>query len=595
MKDNKLVIKDWTDGITNSPMSGVCRLENIDISSEQGIAQLNFRLRQFGEKPVTTTFTADSSTDIITTGSSFIGEIGNGGGRAVLLTTTGTLPAPLATGTVYYLIGVTSTTYKLATSLRDSDTLTEINITTTGTGTHTITSLDVGLPKHYAEDKRTNDLYVLDHTGRLWGMFNNYPRLITTGNTRTNANGNGLAIWNNYLFVFRNRDIDVWGPMTDAYWIRTWTNGWQSCNQEIGDNYTHKTCIMENNILYFLDRVLSSNDNYVGSITQIGVFNPASSGTYTFNNQALDLPKYEELTDLCNYGNLMISTTGYNIYPWDTISPSFDTPIVSAEKNIRAMSVLNNILYYSAGVTGNVYATQGTSNTISVINFPEYISQADQYQFIVSYMIPHKNGLLFSGYSGGVLQGIKVAGVWFIDLSGERPKLTLRNTYSLDETLQFTQIQPGALYSYGTEDYLAGWFHSYFIGVDFYQIYGIDRLMNFPLQRSIQYKGVIETRFYEVGSSVYPKTFHRIEINLAQPLQLGHGLKIYYRKNLSESFTLINTYDWTTQGVLLSSFDDIPNIIDTQNVQLRIEMQASNNDFGSQYLTTPKLESIILE
>jgi len=76
------------------------------------------------------TFTADVSSDTFTTPAphNFVN------GTAVRLTTTGTLPAPLATGTTYYVAAAVGTTFKLTTSPGSG----LVNITTVGTGTHTV-------------------------------------------------------------------------------------------------------------------------------------------------------------------------------------------------------------------------------------------------------------------------------------------------------------------------------------------------------------------------------------------------------------------------------------------------------------------------
>jgi hypothetical protein len=59
-------------------------------------------------------------------------------GEKVRLTTTGALPSPLALSTDYYVIRVSSTEIRLATSLENALANTYIIITTQGTGTHTI-------------------------------------------------------------------------------------------------------------------------------------------------------------------------------------------------------------------------------------------------------------------------------------------------------------------------------------------------------------------------------------------------------------------------------------------------------------------------
>ena len=84
----------------------------------------------------TATFTA-ATTDICTANSH-----GLVAGNMVVLTTTTTLPAGLATSTVYYVIEPTTNTFKLSrTSGTEGP---AVNITDTGTGTHTFTMHDIG-------------------------------------------------------------------------------------------------------------------------------------------------------------------------------------------------------------------------------------------------------------------------------------------------------------------------------------------------------------------------------------------------------------------------------------------------------------------
>lgn len=93
----------------------------------------------------TANFTA-ATTNIITSNTH-----GLQNGDAVVLTTTDTLPAGLATSTVYYVIEVTTNTFKLAATTPPRGYITgsggvpdEIDITDTGTGTHTFTEHDIG-------------------------------------------------------------------------------------------------------------------------------------------------------------------------------------------------------------------------------------------------------------------------------------------------------------------------------------------------------------------------------------------------------------------------------------------------------------------
>ena len=91
------------------------------------------------------TFTADAGTDLMTYTSVTSLPSNILTGTRVRLTTTTTLPAPLATATDYYVIRMSDGTFELATSYANAIAGTQIDITTTGTGTHTITWL---LPRY---------------------------------------------------------------------------------------------------------------------------------------------------------------------------------------------------------------------------------------------------------------------------------------------------------------------------------------------------------------------------------------------------------------------------------------------------------------
>lgn len=89
---------------------------------------------------VTNNFTADAGTDICTHTYYNLFPY-----TRVRLTTTTTLPGGLATATDYYVIKVSDTTCKLATSYANAVAGTAVNITDAGTGTHTLNFL---LPRY---------------------------------------------------------------------------------------------------------------------------------------------------------------------------------------------------------------------------------------------------------------------------------------------------------------------------------------------------------------------------------------------------------------------------------------------------------------
>jgi len=91
------------------------------------------------------TFTADAGTDTLTWTSTTNRPSNILTGTRVQLTTTTTLPGGLSLATDYYVIKVTDSTCKLATSYANAIAGTAINITDAGTGTHTMSRL---LPRY---------------------------------------------------------------------------------------------------------------------------------------------------------------------------------------------------------------------------------------------------------------------------------------------------------------------------------------------------------------------------------------------------------------------------------------------------------------
>jgi hypothetical protein len=87
----------------------------------------------------TRTFTANTTSNAITLDSAF-SEVGEGDG--VRVSTTTTLPAPLVAATTYYAIFGAKGELKLATTFANAIAGVAIDLTTTGTGTHTLTHWD---------------------------------------------------------------------------------------------------------------------------------------------------------------------------------------------------------------------------------------------------------------------------------------------------------------------------------------------------------------------------------------------------------------------------------------------------------------------
>lgn len=152
--------------------------------------------------PAAKSFTAASdvntATDVVT-----LGAHGYLTGLKGQLTTTTTLPAGLSLATDYYIIVVSSTTVKFATSQANAIAGTAVDITTTGTGTHTFTADSattgaVKLQKNYAAPSETDAWFDIasssqSYTGAVvlnWtysGFGARQIRMVVTGTSGANS------------------------------------------------------------------------------------------------------------------------------------------------------------------------------------------------------------------------------------------------------------------------------------------------------------------------------------------------------------------------------------------------------------------------
>jgi hypothetical protein len=126
------IIKEYTATVSNIVTTDT----SVEIST-QGLDSIVVQVVADVNTPSAGDFTA-AVTDICT-----LTANGFTTGLKVRLTTTGTLPAGLSLATDYFVIVLSANTFKLASSLADSLAGTPIDITNTGTGTHTITPTSI--------------------------------------------------------------------------------------------------------------------------------------------------------------------------------------------------------------------------------------------------------------------------------------------------------------------------------------------------------------------------------------------------------------------------------------------------------------------
>lgn len=614
----EIVIGSWEKGIATTPYGGINDIRAVNVSDIPGSVFASAKTTNnllFSDIPylgVNYTFTADASTDQITLGAG--GTAVNWEYTVVQFTTTGTLPAGLSLSTNYYLRYISAGVYKVATTLANAINAVYVNITDTGSGTHTATSTNIGIINATAKDERSGNIYAIDVNNRVWCSNvpgeSYYKWMLITGNTITNGYGNGIAVWQNYLFVFRSQAIDVWGAL-DNFSTATWNNGWQSMNSGSTSTMLHKTFLASNNALYWCDYVGNTgglrNPGYIGSLmlASTSTFVPGTGSTYVYNAQALDLPDNEQpvaLNELNGYLTIGVNMSGTNtsgstskLYYWDTVSASFNNPLIVPEAPIYEIVNANNIIYVFCGWRGRVYKTN-LSTITEAFKIPDHM---------------YYPGNTTTGYEGLPLFGNVSQSIY-----GSSSKITFAPQARVTrKKIMFCVNLYGstALWSYDTQSGLlqidAKPINGYgSTSTDSPQLYGVE-VLNSQISASTlgteilffglyyntgtitytieqynpitqnsssnftTYNGSVITDYMNVGSANNLKTFQQLEYSLDRKMITGSGLKIYYRYSIGDSWTLLSTEDYATYGAINGRCIDFPTV-GTEWIQLKVELNA---------------------
>lgn len=338
------------------------------------------------------------------------------------------------------------------------------------------------------------------------------------------------------------------------------------------------------------DVLYVGSGKYVASLTEKAgqTFDPTDSNTYTWAPQALDLPEGYQVDGMINLNDFLMISAGVPsintqaIFPWDRVSASYNFPTPLNNGITGQLAVKDNLLYMLNGIGGAFSVT----NRTSVENITEF-----------------KN-LEFAGIESGISQTSNPIGivndVFWIGISSnenEANKLTPLGVYTVKDgaytrlTLSCDQEgDNGRLYTFFTVPYqnnqvLVGWEYDPFDGSA--STYGVD-LFGKSGYRYTGYKAYFESPLYTVGRSVTTRSYTNLEVSLAKELSADQGIKVKYRKNLTDDWTTIATFDFDTYGAK-AQFNTTAKITDVSTVQLRVEMTT-----GASSTTTPELIEVRL-
>lgn len=235
------------------------------------------------------------------------------------------------------------------------------------------------VPKWFVTTTKDSYVYALTESG----AFLRYTSALAYDSTIATASGctgNGLAYYNNYIYVFRGADVDRYGPLnaTPAYTTGVWT-GATLGTLTAPTNTTYPTArdstVLPNHVatvhgdgsLYFLDYTNGQGLIHRINTTKTTYEGDTNGSTVPSAYNVLDLPFGYMPTAICSYGtDLAIAAIRTNdttliqgesaLFFWDAGSSSFRTQIPVSDAVITGLKNQNGVLYvFSGGLQNNGY------------------------------------------------------------------------------------------------------------------------------------------------------------------------------------------------------------------------------------------------
>jgi hypothetical protein len=399
------------------------------------------------------------------------------------------------------------------------------------------------------------------------------------------GSGQGLAVWKDYLFVATSNSLDVYGPLSGS---ASWTTSWKSIDS---DSSWHPILVSK------LDgNLYIGSGRYISSIAEVSGqnFAPGTSATYSYTQQALDLPEDYRVKCLAEINNnLAIGTwVGSNIYDnkiadiflWDGSSTTYNNPVQMTENGVNAMINIGGYLYVLAGTDGNIYKSNGVQ-AWKISELPRSVVEIGAGKQLLYWpgAIMHYDGRLYFGIGSGN-NNIDGMGIYSLYETSKGNILNFEHTISTLNASNTNGVNVYSLLGISNQQFVAGWIDGDVGG----SVYGIDLLNTASYAYSTDYSGYFESPLYPVGTYLNKKKFPSLQFMLAKELAASEGIQIKFRINLTDSWTTIGTYTTDNIGTGVTSFytEEI-NIPECEQIQFRVELKGTAT-------TTPEFKTLIL-
>lgn len=564
-RNPELVIDGFEKGIADSPYKGISNIRNLNIKYAEGVAYVNYKRKAATitgatmgvpvsavQSPAGLIYISDASNNV------FKQSAVNSSTFAAIGSNPGTGGGGLCYWNNYLLCFRTTNT---------------IDICGDGTGDSGITS------SNWNTGASANGVWPIDTaTITLNGS-------ISAGDTSgsmsssgyTDAQGTLRKFWNGptgaYLVSLGGiNGQQVTASLTQGSATISWTPA--ATNSASGSiivyplqngtiNGVHPTWLSRNDGNAYFGHAnfvgsLGVNSGYQLSSGTAGSFSKTNFSSFTYNGTALALPVGENVQVLEELVSNLIVFGNFNLYRWDRVSTSWQSPLPFQEGIMKAINIMNQ-LYIFAGNKGNIYLSNGSSVSllrkipdIATGSIPPLVDPT----WAIGGVMSHRQKLCFEALASNGQTGTAVfAGIFSFD--PETQAIVVENQHSfgtgssvtdwrgllIDNSLPRLSINPAG-YTTNYDSYYSAWYNNSAGGIDYNDT---------TLYSSNE--AIIESDLINIGTFENPTSLSIAEFKMDQPMKSGDSISLYARTSLADSYTLLGT---TTSLQLSDIFSQFP-------------------------------------
>lgn len=392
-------------------------------------------------------------------------------------------------------------------------------------------------------------IYAIGDAGKI---YKNTAGTWTLLQTTANCKGQGLAVYNDYMYYRQNTQIGRMKLSDDSF-----TDAWEATNVQ--------TVVDWSPLLPFLNLLLVANGRYLGTW---------DDSTWTYNK--LTFPKGYHVRDIGVMGEYAVLAVNDNeditkakrgfLFFWDGTSSTYNFfTEVSEGEGISAINANQEAVYIFPGTNGNIYRYNGVTNKVKKI--PNTKTSTTVYVYPGG--VTNYKGMCFFGLAGGtsttVYRGIYS---WGQPEIGYAEGLNLEAYPSSYTSGTGTTKSIYCVQSIGSDLYVA-WYYG--------GTYGIDKLSTTVNQLEVIYLSLVVT-------TNNPNAITREKL-FFKPLASGESIELSVDKDQSGSYTTIGTASYAVDGAVTTKL--FTEGFRCDDLQIRLKLTGTT--------TMPSVSKVIFE